>query len=446
MPKSVKLRTLDQDGENEEIVELEFTDDEWEILQDFAKYAGELENNSLVKEGIPSSLNVTWTEREGLKVDTKLPSDEQIDAMLMKLRPFILSDERTSFNRVRGILRKKEKSQRARKHLDTLQFLYSGERLQSLFVAGAYSSDQDPKVINSEEMLHIWLNGDRFHKEKEKQRILAAMHGLMPPESSVAMFLFLISDKVEAILGLRRIVALFAGEQESIFAQIILEEPIHYHAFLHASIAQVSVLSLEEQPYPLPEEGKPFSRVFDFTAQGPATFHQLLDPIGRLWMLGRLIYELGERFYLFRVAPGFRTENGSVYQHGADVIATFKVVAFLVEDPLSKARRKPMQAVLEQMQAEKDGIGSRKTVLRAVETKEELDKILGRDPEPRVDYKVVPRVAFMWAYWPISRKARERFHKIYMEGRTPTFEEVEGADIFSAWEIFEEEGEDKQEA
>jgi hypothetical protein len=26
-----------------------------------------------------------------------------------------------------------------------------------------------------------------------------------------------------------------------------------------------------------------------------------------------------------------------------------------------------------------------------------------------------------------------------MEGRTPTFEEVEGTDIFKAWEIFEEE-------
>jgi hypothetical protein len=117
----------------------------------------------------------------------------------------------------------------------------------------------------------------------------------------------------------------------------------------------------------------------------------------------------------------------------------------LVEDPLSKARRKPMQEVLERMQAEKDGTSTRKMILRAIETREELDKILDRDPKPRVDYKVVPRVAFMFAYWPISKKAHERAHQIHMEGRTPTFEEVEGANIFSAWEIFEEEGEGKQE-
>src|SRR4051812_623419 len=34
--------------------------------------------------------------------------------------------------------------------------------------------------------------------------------------------------------------------------------------------------------------------------------------------------------------PGFKTGAGAVYEHGADVIATFKVVAFLVEDPISE--------------------------------------------------------------------------------------------------------------
>jgi hypothetical protein len=116
MPKNVKIRTLDQDGKNEEIVELEFTDEEWETLQDYAKFAGKLEANSLVKEGIPSSLIVNWTAGEGLKVETKLPSDEQIDAMLMKLRPFILSDSRTNFNKARNVVKKAANNQRVRKH------------------------------------------------------------------------------------------------------------------------------------------------------------------------------------------------------------------------------------------------------------------------------------------------------------------------------------------
>ena len=292
MAKNVKIRILDQDGSDEEVVELEFTDDEWEVLQDFAKYAGELRESYLVKEGIPSSLNMTWTEGEGLKVNTKLPSDEQIDAMLMKLRPFLLSNERTNFNKVRNILKRAAGNKRFRDHLGTLQLLYSGERQQSLFVAGAYSQDQDPKIINSEEMLQLWLNGYRFHKEKEKQKIFEAMHGLMPTESSIALFLFLITDKVTAILALQRIVALLSGEQEKIFAGVILEKPIHYHAFIHASIVQFDMFDLDkDDPRPLPQEGEPFAqRVFDLTHLGPASFHQFIDLIGKLWMQRRIIY------------------------------------------------------------------------------------------------------------------------------------------------------------
>ncbi len=448
MPKNVKILTKDQDGNNEEIVELEFTDDEWETLQDYAKYAAKLEKNSLVQEGIPSSLNVSWTEGEGLKVETKLPSDDQIDALLMKLRPFLLvKDTPTNFNRVRAIVRKAADNKRVRDHLDTLQYLYSGERQQSLFVAGAYSKEQDPRIINSEEMLQIWLNGERFHQEKEKEKILNAMHGIMPPESSIALFLFLITDKVAAILALYRILALFAGERETIFVEVMLREPIHYHAFLHASVAQFDILPLdEEEPRTLPEEGVPFARVFDLTSMGPATFHQLLDPVGQLWMNGRLIYEIGEKPYFIRVAPGFRTEDGRVYEHGADVIATFKVVAFLVEDPLSEARRKPAKTTLEQMRAAKEGRTSTQVIMKAIETQEELDAFLNRDPKPKVDFIIVPRVAFMFAYWPISDQARERSHQIIREERRlPTFEEVEGTDIFKAWEIFEEEEENGEE-
>jgi hypothetical protein len=86
VPKNVKIVTKDEDGNNDEIVDLEFTDDEWETLRDFARYAAKLEKNALVQEGIPYSLNVNWTAGEGLKVDTKLPSDEQIDGLLVPVQ------------------------------------------------------------------------------------------------------------------------------------------------------------------------------------------------------------------------------------------------------------------------------------------------------------------------------------------------------------------------
>lgn len=448
MPKTVKLRTLDQNGENEEVVELTFEDKDWEILEDFARYAAQLEEKSLVKEGIPAALNVSWTEEQGLKVEAKLPSDDSIESLLVRLRPFLLMDESTNFNKVRNILAKATSNKRIRRHLDTLQFLYSGERLQSLFVAGAYSPEHpEPQVINSETMFQTWLNGHLFHKNKEKQKVFDAMHAIMPQESTMALFMFLVTDKVAAILALRQIISLLAGERETIFAEIILEEPIHYIVYLHPSFSMFNFFDLDEQePRPLPKEGEPFAlRVFDLTNLGPASLFQFINLAGELWLRGEMIAEIGERHYFFRVAKGFTTPDGKVSQNGTDIIATVKVQALLTEDPFYYARRKPAQATLERMKRESEGATSSKVVLKSFDNKEELDRYLERDPKPEVEWVVVPRVAFQFAYWPISKQANERFHKIRSEGREPTFEEVEG-DVSKAWEIFEQDtGESSEE-
>jgi hypothetical protein len=436
MARKIRIRIRPESGEHEEVVEVELSEEDWKTLQRFTKYAGRLRDTSLVKEGIPASLSLNWTEKEGLKIEAKVPEAEKIDSMLMKLRgPFLLKKERTFFPRVRNILYKAVESSVFRKHLDTLLYLFSGRRLHSLLVAGASTSDYpEGVIINSEEMLDVWLNGCQFHVEEEKEKIFDAMHGLLPPDSSIALLLFLVTDKVRAILGLERLISLFSGQRETIFAEVLLEEPIYYHAFLHASAAQFDFLARDEGANPLPNAGGVFARVFDLTHLGPAVFHQFLGVVGQLWMREELVCEMGERTYFFRVAPGFRTEDGHTYENGVDIIVTFNVVAFLVEDPLSKARRKPEQVTRDLMRG---GVGDR-GVVKAVETEEELARILERDPKPRVEWTVVPRVAFEFAYWPLSRQALDRLERIWREGRKPTFDEVEGTDLFQAWEIFED--------
>jgi hypothetical protein len=128
-----------------------------------------------------------------------------------------------------------------------------------------------------------------------------------------------------------------------------------------------------------------------------------------------------------------------------DIIVTLKVQVFLTEDPFYRDRRKPTQAVLKRMLMDREGITSTQVTLRSFETKESLDDFLNRNPAPEVEGHIVPRVAFQFAYWPMSRQARERFHQIYQEGREPTFDEVEGTDISKAWEIFDDEGGESKE-
>ncbi len=309
--------------------------------------------------------------------------------------------------------------------------------MQSIFVAGASSNEHpEGRIINSEDMLHLWLNGYRFHRAKDKQRIFDAMHEIMPPKSSIALFLFLIVDKITAIVGLRQLISLLAGEEKKIFVPLLVKQPIHYIVYLHPSFAVFSFLDFDEnEPRPLPEEGASFAtRVFDLTSLGPINFFQFLNIAGEQWVKGRMLPEIGDRYYYFRVAPGFKDWNNKVSPAGADIIAAVKVQALLTEDQFHFARRKPAQAVLDWMR--RDRQGDTKIVLRSFDTKEALDATLNQDPKPEVRWVIVPRVAFEFAYWPISRQAYERFAKIRTEGRQPTFEEVEG-DVSKAWEIFE---------
>src|SRR5438270_10273868 len=437
MPKKIMIKTSDENGNYEEIAELEFTDSEWETLQDFAKYAGELEDNSLIKEGIPASLNLTLNMGEGLKVTTKLPTDEQIDAMLMKLRPFILGKEPTSFSTVRGILRKATKGDRVKKHLDTLYYLFSGERLQSQIVVGA-SSPEHPEgmIINSETLLDHWLNGYRFHKDKERRKIVDLMHGIMPLKSSIVLFLLLITDKVAAILGLQRIVQLMTGERDKIFAEIQTDEPLRYIGYIQPTIVSLSFFEHspeEEREFPPPG---PWERVFDLTELGPANVPAFLNLFGRLWMKHELREEIGRQFYYFRLNKGFRTPDKEVSDVETDIIVTLQVQVLLMEDPFSWDRRKPVKAMLERMRAEREGKTSTEVLLKSFDTKEELDNYLNRDPKPELELVIVPRVAFRVSYWPVSREAGERLHKIVTEGREPTFQAVEGSNITRVWEIF----------
>lgn len=445
MAKNTRIKTADEDGSNEEIVELVFEDQDWDTLEDFARYATELETNSLIREGIPSSLNVNWTANEGLKIDAKIPPDEQIDAMLMRLRPFLLENERTYFHHVRNIIGKATNNQRVRRHLEALDFFYSGRHLQSHFVAGVSSNEYpEGKIVNSEPMLQLWLNGYRFHREKEKAKIFDAMHEIMPIESSVALFLLLITDKITAIVGLQQLVSLLAGKETEIYVPLMVKEPLHYIVYLHPNFAMFNFLDLDEQEQrPLPEQGEPFAtRVFDLTSLGPLTLFQFINLAGEFWLKGEMVAEIGKLHYWFRVAKGFRNMGGEISRYGTDIIVTVTVQGLLTEALFSFARRKPAQATLDRMLRNRQG--DTKIVLRSFDTKEALNEVLNQDPKPEVTWITVPRVAFECAYWPLSRQADERLHNIIAKGRRPTFEEIEG-DVSKAWEIFEDGGDPLEE-
>lgn len=442
MPKKVKIRTLDENGENEEVVELVFEDKEWENLEDFAKYAAELEAESTwIQEGMPASMNQTWTEEEGFKVNAELPPRDKLSGFLELMRPFLLQSESTHFYDVRAAVGKATENRRIRRYLETLKHLYSGKRLQSQFVVAAASPDHpEGRIMNSEDMLLLWLNAYRWHKDKEKQKLFDALHGIVPSEATISYFMFLLSDMAQAILGLQRLITLFRGEREQIFVPIILKEQIHYLAFLHPTLHNAHPFELDpESSGDLPEDGTPpFTRVIDLTDKGPLGWLDFVSVVGSLWANGELVADPGERHYFFRVGKGFRLPKESPHERETDIIVVLKIQALLTEEAASEGRRKPVETMLKKIKMHNEGRTTEKVSLKVFNTLDEVEAFLESHdgPKPKVEWILVPRIAFEFAYWPVSRQARQRAQKIIAEGRKPTFDEVEGS-VSKAWEIFE---------
>ena len=77
-----------------------FEDEEWDALLRFVQYTKDIQTIQLLREGGPGKLNINYSEGAGLSYSVELPSDDKVIALLHRIRPFVLNDEKTNFFRV----------------------------------------------------------------------------------------------------------------------------------------------------------------------------------------------------------------------------------------------------------------------------------------------------------------------------------------------------------
>jgi hypothetical protein len=83
--------TIGQGGEKY-AVSGTFDDQEWKALLAFVQYAKDLQAVQLVSQGGPGRLSLSYTVESGLSYLVELPPEDQILALLHRLRPFVLKD------------------------------------------------------------------------------------------------------------------------------------------------------------------------------------------------------------------------------------------------------------------------------------------------------------------------------------------------------------------
>jgi len=209
MSPQTSFRITDKETGDESTLTADFTSEEWDTLEDYLEYLGELQETALMQAGVPIALEMRGDRSGVVQISTELPPWDDVIVFLHRLRPFILHNEHSSFNRVRGILGKKlRENEHIRGFLKRAGRLYDGTTLRS-----SVSIALDDELVNSERVLFAWLNSYEYHRDEDKKAIVDGLCEMLPLEFSQAVFLLMLREKAHAILDLAKLVRLALGQK-----------------------------------------------------------------------------------------------------------------------------------------------------------------------------------------------------------------------------------------
>ena len=108
----------------------------------------------------------------GFTTTGTLPPDDDVVALLHRLRPLVLTSEQTEFFRVCKIIDRRVRHESIQAELERCRDLFSGKRFQSLVKISVTSPAGDAIVLNSEATLQKWLKAYEYHRDDEKRQHL----------------------------------------------------------------------------------------------------------------------------------------------------------------------------------------------------------------------------------------------------------------------------------
>jgi hypothetical protein len=191
---------------------VDWEDGQWETLEAYLLYADELYACKLAREGVPVSLNVSYTQETGTCFRAELPDWDDVAVLLHRLRPFVLSEEHASFERTSSLLSRHLPHPLLRQSIKQHRAAYTGQAMQARFVRIAIGDT----ILNSEQVLKKWLNAYEYHHDQDKRKELESLLGWLPQDFSRAIFVMLLGEKVNAVLALGNFVSVVLGRQKEL--------------------------------------------------------------------------------------------------------------------------------------------------------------------------------------------------------------------------------------
>lgn len=141
-------------------------------LRRFVRTGLALEESSLIKRGAPTQLKFAW-HRGGPPTWTSTePTREALDALVIRLRPFVLDDDPAHLFSVMAICQASLRSDAMRAFLLDVRAEWSASQKR-----GALGLTFNERVMRPDRVARLWLNGYWFHPNGPEREELDAMIG-----------------------------------------------------------------------------------------------------------------------------------------------------------------------------------------------------------------------------------------------------------------------------
>jgi hypothetical protein len=113
---------------------------------------------------------------EAIKYDVELPNIDDRSVLLHLMRPFVLQKESTFLPSICNILNKRIDDEIFREYINQKKNVFNIKKSTQPF----YLTVNEDRMVNSDEMLQLWLNAYEYHRDEDKIKEIQEVIALLP--------------------------------------------------------------------------------------------------------------------------------------------------------------------------------------------------------------------------------------------------------------------------
>lgn len=208
-PFSITTKRKTEEGKEEivETIEGHIPSEEWNLLLRFKAESESLWNTLQRCGDLNTRASLKWNKEDGvLDASGSIRLDENdLSAILHKMRPFLLNKEKTNFYKIANIIKRRIRSEYTHYLVETIKSRFSGRELSDMMQA-LFQRGQENMLINSEGIFMKWVNAEEYHRDDEKRELLEEIDSVLPRTFSRSLFESSLIDRAKSVIELGNII------------------------------------------------------------------------------------------------------------------------------------------------------------------------------------------------------------------------------------------------